>query len=168
MNNNVLCLLISAAIGVSGCTFNVGTGNNAGNAPASNLASSAQPANNSASSPGNAVPTSDAAESSRRGGDDPKASDEQIQFPRGSTDVTLERTIAPGVNKMYTFNAKKGQTLWFKVSEGSNALDVDFNKRPVKVGEEVRESLNASGEWAIYLSNPTGKAVLYTLWIGIE
>lgn len=94
--------------------------------------------------------------------------DEQIQFPKGATDTTLERTIAPNGSKMFLFNAKKGQMLWFKVTENSNQLQVDFNKNSVQLGEEIRESLNASGDWAIYVSNPTDKPLSCKLWIGIE
>ena len=100
--------------------------------------------------------------------DNPNAENEQIQFAKGETDTTLERTIAPGVNKIYLFNAKKGQIVWFKVTENTNQLDVDFNKNPVTLGEEVRQTLNASGDWAIYVYNPTDKPLKYTLWIGIE
>jgi uncharacterized cupredoxin-like copper-binding protein len=97
-----------------------------------------------------------------------KFEEEKIQFPRGATDVTLERTVAPGIHKTYLANAKKGQIMWFKVTESSRKIGVDFNKNKVKVGEEVRQELNASGEWAIYVNNPTDKPLKYTLWVGIE
>lgn len=98
----------------------------------------------------------------------PDSEEEKIQFAKGATDATLERTIAPGVSKMYLMNARKGQTLWFKVTEPSRQIEVSFNKNPVKEGQEVRQSLNASGDWAIYVSNPTDAPLKYKLWVGIE
>lgn len=153
----------------SACTFNMGT-------PANTTAANSNPTNNSAGSPANAAkpaanPAAEKkseADTSKKSAEADTESEEQIQFAKGEIDTTLERTIAPGVNKMYSFNAKKGQTVWFKFTEETNQLDVDFNKNPVRLGEEVREVLNASGDWAIYVSNPTDKPLKYTLWIGIE
>ena len=160
----ILIFAFSAA-----CTFNVGTGNNAANAPVSNTATADNKTNKdqTATAPAKKADPGEASKSNSTS-DDPNAEDEQIQFAKGETDTTLERTIAPGVNKMYSFNAKKGQIVWFKVTEDTNQLDVDFNKNPVTLGEEVREPLNASGDWAIYVSNPTDKPLKYKLWIGIE
>ncbi len=95
------------------CTFNVGAGNEAASAPASNATNTAtsskesQPANKTTAPAEKAG--SDTVKKSTSTSDNPNAEDEQIQFTKGSTDTTLERTIAPGVSKMYSFNAKKGQ-----------------------------------------------------------
>ena len=152
----------------SACTFNMET-------PA-NTAANTNPTNNSAGSPANAAksatsPASEqkpAADTSKKSAEVDTKSEEQIQFAKGETDTTLERTIAPNGSKIFLFNVRKGQTLWFKVTESSNQLDVDFNKNPVQLGEEVRQELNASGDWAIYVNNPTDEPLTYNLWIGIE
>jgi hypothetical protein len=167
MNKRLGCILLSAAIGVSGCTFNVGTGGNTANTAATNAGPSA-PAANTTTVAANAARSPDATKPTASGSDDPTSETEQIRFAKGQTDSTLDRTIAPGVNKMYMFNAKKGQHVWFKVTEGTGQLEVDFNKNPVKLGEEVKQMLNASGDWAIYISNPSNKPLNYNLWIGIE
>jgi hypothetical protein len=168
MKTNLL-ILITATVFASACTSNVGT-----NQPVANSTNAANSATNAPtetkkektdSTDKSDAKTSKPADS---GSNDPKSDKEQIQFTKGSTDTTLERTIAPGVNKMYMFNAKKGQIVWFKVTENSDQLEVDFNKNPVTLGEEVRQPLNASGDWAIYVNNPTDKPLKYTLWIGIE
>ena len=151
------------------CTFNVGTANNAASAPAANTTAADNKTNKdqTAASPAKKA-DSETVKKSNSTSDNPNAADEQIQFTKGETDTTLERTIAPGVNKMYLFNAKKGQIVWFKVTENTGQMEVDFNKNPVALGEEVRETLNSSGDWAVYVSNPTDKPLKYTLWIGIE
>lgn len=99
---------------------------------------------------------------------EPKFEEEKIKFAAGATDTTIEQTLEPGVNKTFLLNAKKGQTLWFKVTESTGKIKVDFNKNTVKVGQEVRQVLNASGEWAIYLDNPTKRPLKYSLLVGIE
>lgn len=172
MNKNILTSLLCAVF-ASACIVNSGAGSETTSAgtPASNAANTAAPTRDGGTAK-TAAPVenagSDAATKNASASDNPNAEDEQIRFARGATETTLERTIAPGVNKMYSFNAKKGQIVWFKVTEKTNRLAVDFNKNPVSIGEEVRQSLNASGDWAIYVSNPTDETLTYTLWIGIE
>ncbi len=99
---------------------------------------------------------------------EPTFEEEKIKFPRGATDTTIEQTLAPGVNKTFLANAKKGQIMWFKVTESTGKIGVNFNKNSVKVGEEIKQVLNSSGEWAIYVDNPTKKPLKYSLWVGIE
>ncbi len=170
MKPYTLIVILLAAF-ASACTINMGT-------PANTAAANPSETNNSAESTAN--PEKPAAETktktakknetdtSKESSEPILEENEQIQIPKGETDTTLERTIAPNGSKMFLFDAKKGQTLWFKVTESSNQLGVDFNKRSVQLGEEVRESLNASGDWAIYVNNPTDQPLTYKLWIGIE
>ena len=154
MKKYILSAILFAAF-ASACAVN--TGNDA-NATAANTNQTSSPA---------AEKKIEIDSSKKSSGIDTKP-EEQIKFSKGETDTTLERTIAPEGNKIFLFNARNGQTLWFKVSESSNRLKVDFNKNPVRLGEEVRENLNASGDWAIYVDNPTDKPLTYKLWIGIE
>lgn len=100
--------------------------------------------------------------------DEPVFEEEQIKFAKGATDTTLEQTIAPGVSKTFLFKARKGQTLWFKITDKTGKINIGFNKNTIKPNVEVRQTLNASGEWAIYVDNPTNKPISYTLWLGIE
>lgn len=169
MNKKLIWIFLSTAIGVSGCTLNVGTGNNAANTPANAAPSSPAAApGNTASTAANTAKSPDAAKPAASGSGDPKSENERIQFAKGATDATLERTIAPGITKMYTFNAKKGQHIWLTASENSGNLDVSFNKHPVTLGEEFKEMLTSSGEWAIFVSNQTDKPLKYKLEIGME
>lgn len=169
MKKITLTTILFAAF-ASACTVNMGTPTNTTANTDQTSSSSGSPAN--AEKPKTETKTETAkkteTDTAKKSTDIDMEGDEQIQFPKGATDTTLERTIAPNGSKMFLFNAKKGQTLWFKVNENSNQLQVDFNKNSVQLGEEVRESLNASGDWAIYVSNPTDKALTYKLWIGIE
>lgn len=170
MKRDILTLILFAAF-ASACTVNMGT-------PANNATSNTNQTSSSSSSP--ASPEKPAAETktettkkseadtSKKSVQIDNKTEEQIQFSKGETDTTLERTIAPEGSKMFLFNVKKGQTLWFKVTEGTNQLEVDFNKNSVQLGEEVRQELYASGDWAIYINNPTDKPLTYKLWIGIE
>lgn len=153
----------------SACSFSVNTGTNsgtAGNAPAANASAANQTANKpAAAAPAPEKPAAPKADSASA---DPKATEERIQFAKGETEANLERSIAPGVNKMFLFGAKKDQTISFRVDESTGELEVDFNKNPVELGQEVVETLNASGEWAIYVNNPTEKTLKYKLSIGIQ
>lgn len=168
MKTYITTVILLAAF-ASACTVNTGT-------PANTAAANTNQTGNSAASPANgekpaaspATTKKSETDASKKSSDIDTKSEEQIQFPKGETDVTLERTIAPEGNKIFLFNARKGQTLWFKITESSNQLKVDFNKNPVRLGEEVRHELNASGDWAIYVDNPTDKPLTYKLWIGIE
>lgn len=155
----------------SACTVNMGSSANTKAAnPNQTSSSSGSPANSEKSATETKTETAkkNEADTSKKSAEIDTKNEEQIQFAKGETDTTLVRTIAPNASKMFLFNVRKGQTLWFKVTENSNQLEVDFNKNSVQLGEEVRESLNASGEWAIYVSNPTDKPLTYKLWIGIE
>lgn len=168
MNKNILTAILFAAF-ASACTVNMGDTANttaANTNQPSNSTTAAANTEKTATSPATTKKTE--TDTSQKPADIDTKSEEQIQFPKGETDVTLERTIAPEGNKIFLFNVRKGQTLWFKVTEGSNQLKVDFNKNPVQLGEEVRQELNASGDWAIYVDNPTDQPLKYTLWIGIE
>ena len=166
MNKKLVWIFLSTAFGVSGCTFNVGTGANTSNAPASNTAT-ASPASNSTAAD-NTAKSHVATKPAAGGVENSKSENEQIQFAKGETSSTLNRTIAPGITKMYTFTAKKGQHIWLTASESSGSLDVSFNKHPVTIGEELKEMLTASGEWAIFVSNSTDKTLAYKLNVGIE
>ncbi|MBS1796631.1 MAG: hypothetical protein JSS81_22550 [Acidobacteria bacterium] len=167
-------ILVIPFLMLTGCTINMGGANTAATPTPANNTAANKDAKSDGNAPGGAKPTASPAAKTeseapkKAGADDPKSEEEQIQFAKGATETTLERTIAPGVDKMYLMNAKKGQVLFFKVTESTKQLAVDFDKNPVGVGEEVRQVLNASGDWAIYVSNPTDKPLKYTLWVGIE
>lgn len=157
------------AVFASACTVNMGTTAN------TTTANTNQPSGSAVSSTNAAKPAANPAaenkpqiETSKKSAEIDEFGNEHIQFTKGSTDTTIERTIAPNDTKTLLFNVRKGQTLWFKVTESSNQLEVDFNKNPVRLGEEIRHEINASGDWAIYVSNPTDQPLKYTLWIGIE
>ena len=170
MKKLTLTAIIFAAL-ASACTVNMGT-------PANTTAANTNQASGSSGSPANTEKTKTQTktetakktetDTAKKPSEIDTDGEEQIQFPKGATDTTLEKTIAPNGSKMFLFNAKKGQTLWFKVTENTNQLEVDFNKNSVQLGEEVRQSLNASGDWAIYVNNPSDKPLTYKLWIGIE
>ena len=168
MNKNILTAILFAAF-ASACTVNMGDTANTTAANTNQTSSSTvAPANTAKTATSPATTNKTETDTSKKSSDIDTKSEEQIQFPKGETDMTLERTIAPEGNKIFLFNVRKGQTLWFKVTESSNQLKVDFNKNPVQLGEEVRQELNASGDWAIYVDNPTNQPLKYTLWIGIE
>lgn len=167
MNKNILLAVLFAAF-ASACTVNMGTPSNT-----TATANTSQPSSSGGSPANTAKPGASPAaetkpETSKKSSGVDEFGREKIQFPKGATDTTIERTIAPNETRTLLFNAKKGQTLWFKVTENTNQLEVDFNKNSVQLGEEVRESLNASGDWAIYVNNPTDTPLTYKLWIGIE
>lgn len=173
----VLALLISLAVTLAGCN-RAATNSNATaantNPPAAAPAASATKAPDTiAAKPAesNAAKPVETAKDTVPDGEfdgEPTFEEEKIKFPRGATDTTIEQTLAPGVNKTFLANAKKGQIMWFKVTESTGKISIDFNKNSVKVGEEIRQSLNSSGEWAIYVNNPTNKPLKYSLWVGIE
>lgn len=167
MKHHILGLVfVSLAAASSACTVNMGT--NSANAPAANTtANNAAPAS-AAANYTNTAKSPEPAKPAAKGSDDPKSESEQIQFTKGETDTTLERTIAPGVSKTYLFGAKKGQHVWFRVTEPTGQLEAAFNKNDVALGEEVKEMLTSSGDWAIYVNNNTDKTLKYKLWIGIE
>ena len=177
MKIHILGVILLAAF-ASACTINMGTPTDTASANSNQTSSSDDSSDISAEPTAN--PEKPSAETKTKTAKESESEtpeessepvleeNEQIQFSKGKTDTTLERTIAPNGSKMFLFNAKKGQTLWFKVTESSNQLDVGFNKNSVQLGEEVRESLNSSGDWAIYISNPTNEPLKYKLWIGIE
>lgn len=169
MNKQLLTLIFTAAIGLSGCSFSVGTGSNSTNTATANAATStpAAPANN-APSVANTAKSPEAIKPGASGSDDPKSENEQIQFAKGTTEATLDRTIAPGVDKMYTFNAKKGQHIYIEATEETGQLEIDFNKQSIPIGENFQYQLNASGDWAIYISNPSNKTLKYKLFVGID
>jgi hypothetical protein len=169
MKINILTAILCVSF-ASACSVNEGS--NATNTTTSNTNQTNSSANTTSAANTTKPAASPAAEkktetrSSKP--DIDKDGNEHIQFPKGSTDTSIERTLAPNDNKMLLFNVRKGQTLWFKATESTNQLEVDFNKNSVKLGEEVRQELNASGDWAIYVNNPTDKPLTYKLWIGIE
>lgn len=172
MKTKYLSLILTLTIaGLTACSFNIGTTPNAANTANTAANSNANTAKPAATPTAETKPETtkkpEAETSKKTEGVDTKT-EEQIQFPKGETETTIEKIIPAQGNKMYLFNAKKGQTLWFKVTETTEQLEVDFNKQSVSLGEEVRESLNASGDWAIYVNNPTDKPLKYKLWIGIE
>lgn len=165
--------MLSLAITFAGCnqaaTNSNATASNANQPASSPAASTTKVPDAAAAKPTEsttAKPTENVPDGEFNG--EPKFEEEKIKFPRGETDITLEQTLTPGVHKTFLANAKKGQIMWFKVTESSGKIGIDFNKGPVKVGEEVRQILNASGEWAIYVNNPTNKPLKYSLWVGIE
>lgn len=166
MKRNILTVILFAAF-ASACSVNVGSNANTTAANTNQTNSSENSAANTAK-PAASPAAEKKTETSASKPNIDKDGNEHIQFSKGSTDTTIERTLAPNDNKILLFNAKKGQTLWFKATESTNQLEVDFNKNSVKLGEEVRQSLNASGDWAIYVNNPTDKPLTYKLWIGIE
>lgn len=170
MKRNILTAILCASL-ASACSVNVGSNANTTTAntnQTNSLANSAANTVTNTAKPAVSPATEKKTETSASKPNIDKDGNEHIQFPKGSTDTTIERTLAPNDNKMLLFNAKKGQTLWFKATESTNQLEVDFNKNSVKLGEEVRQELNASGDWAIYVNNPTDKPLTYKLWIGIE
>ncbi|MFT3744649.1 MAG: hypothetical protein QM785_10200 [Pyrinomonadaceae bacterium] len=171
MRKNLFFIIFAAAIGASGCSFNIGTGANVANAPAAaHSPAAAAPANSAsaATNAANAAKSPEPAKPAASGADDPKSENEQIQFAKGTTETTLDRTIAPGVNKMYTFNAKKGQRIYIEATEETGQLEVDFNKQPIELGDNFQYQLNASGDWAIYVNNPGSKTLKYKLFVGID
>lgn len=91
----------------------------------------------------------------------------KINFPKGDTDTYVEGTVGAEGSKMFLFNARKGQKLTFAVFDDTNKLQVNFNKNPRQLNADVKYVLNASGEWAIYVDNPTKRAVKYRLYIQI-
>ena len=169
MKNKLILVILAASVGALGCSFNIGTGTNSSNtaanaAPSTPAAAPTTPAPaaaNSANSPEAAKPTAS-------GADDPRSENEQIQFAKGTTEATLDRTIAPGVNKMYMFNAKKGQNVYIEATEETGQLEVDFNKQSIELGDNFQYQLNASGDWAIYVNNPSKKTLKYKLFVGID
>ena len=173
----LLTILFSLAVTFAGC--NQGATNT--NATASNTTPlAAAPAASATKAPDTvaakpaesttAKPAETAKDSAPDGEFDgePTFEEEKIKFSPGATDTTIEQTLAPGVNKTFLANAKKGQIMWFKVTESTGKIGIDFNKNSVKVGQEVKQMLNSSGEWAIYVNNPTKKPLKYSLWVGIE
>lgn len=172
MKNILFLTIVAASIVASGCSFNIGTGTNSANTTGANsapLAPAAVPVNSGATPTNtNAVKSPEAAKPAARGSDDPKSETEQIQFAKGTNETTLDRTIAPGVNKMYMFNAKKGQYVYIEATEETSQLEVDFNKQSIPVGENFQYQLNASGDWAIYVNNPSKKTLKYKLFVGID
>jgi hypothetical protein len=153
----------------SACSFSVNTGTNSGNggnAPAANNRSDNQATNKPAANA--PAPEKSAAPKTEGATTDPKATEERVQFANGETEANLERTIAPGINKTFLFGAKKDQTVSFRVDESTGELEVDFNKNPVELGQEVVETFNSSGDWTISVNNPTGKPLKYKLSIGIQ
>lgn len=171
MKKNILTAILFAAFASACATNTANTANTTANTNQTN--GSANSAANTASSANNAKPATSPAAEKKPGNSASKANidkdgNEHIQFPKGATETTIERTLAPNDTKMLLFNAKKGQTLWFKATESTNQFEVDFNKNSVKLGEEVRQTLDSSGDWAIYVNNPTDKPLTYKLWIGIE
>lgn len=170
MKNTFISIVFFACLSLTGCSFSVNTGSNTANTsptPASNaspVASKQPAASPSPSAAASKAPESDA--SSKEA--DPKSEEEHLRFAAGKTEATIERTIAPGVNKMYLFTAKKDQTISLRVDEKTGELGVSFNKQPVELGVDHTDSLNASGEWAIYVDNPSDKPLKYTLSLGIQ
>ncbi|MFZ1701919.1 MAG: hypothetical protein WBO10_05205 [Pyrinomonadaceae bacterium] len=54
------------------------------------------------------------------------------------------------------------------MTKSSGQLGVHCDRRSIKLGEEVRQSLNASGDWAIYVNKTTDTPLKYRIWVGIE
>lgn len=92
----------------------------------------------------------------------------KIQFPKGETEHWVEGSVSAEGSKIFYFTANKGQKLTLAVYDETNQLKLDFNKNPRKLNTDVKYVLNASGEWAIYLDNPTNKEVSYRLYISIN
>ncbi len=171
MKTKYLSLILTlTAAGFTACSFNIGTTPNAANTAntANTNANAAKPsATPAAETKPEATKKPEAETSKKTEGVDTKT-EEQIQFPKGETATTIEKIIPAEGSKMFLFNAKKDQVLRFKVTETTEQLEVDFNKQSVALGEEVEETLNASGDWAIYINNPSDKPLKYKLWIEIE
>lgn len=158
-------MIVSAAFCSASCSFNVGTGgSSAGATPSAASSTPAAPTN----SPTSAATATKSPDAPKPGSDDLNSETEQIKFAKGTNEATLDRTIAPGINKMYLFTAKKGQYIYLEVTEETGKLEVDFNKQRIRLSDNFQYQLNVSGEWAIYVNNPTQNTLKYKLFLGID
>lgn len=174
--------LITIASLLTGCSFNVSTGTNNANVPASNAANSApttaenktvtnQSANNAT------APAKKEETSAPKKSDNPSQKTERVQFGSGKTDGSYTRDIPAEGSIDFVMNAKKGQIIDYTVGYDFKDSDVEaFLTEPglqdisqtAPPKEHKEFTVNKSGDHRLTVNNTTKKKITITLYLDIQ
>lgn len=166
--------LITAAISITGCTFNVGTPSNTPTANAANTTNSAPTA--AENKPANTTNTAVA----KKSDSEPsivKPTSSRIQFGAGETSTNVTKDIPANGIVDFVFNVKKGQTVEYTVG-----YDFDESDLQIYMGEPGDQdtsipsspkvpktfAVKKSGDHRLEVTNKTKKKVTITLYMDIE
>lgn len=175
MKKTLIIGLITIAISITGCTFNLSTGTNNANAPASNTTNSAP------TTVENKTVTNQPAKkdenSATKKPDNPSQKTERVQFGSGKTDGYWTRDIPAEGSIDFVMNAKKGQTIGYTVGYDFKDSDVEaFLTEPglqdisqIAAPKETKEfTVNKSGDHRLTVNNTTKKKITITLYLDIQ
>lgn len=179
MKKTLILGLVTFAVLISGCSFNVSTGTNSATNSATPVANSS-PTTEKAANASNtaAAPKKEEADSNKKTESAPTSGNSvRVQFAKGETSTSVTKDIPAKGSVDFLINVKKGQKMGFTVGYDFNDNDVNYalyepDTKDVTMSAGPKEpqefEVKMNGDHRLTVNNTTGKKVTITLYLDVE